>query len=152
MLTNCVAYEARLPWATRYLAVCPHLRVTDEALSSITSGLPPNRVIVRLRELPDPCAVAVAVTYVDEDYRAGYARLRNPSLQALAYLTLTRQVGQATEMTRAGDVVVAGAESPQALAEVLLLLGVREIQWVPLPPCDQGSLLRLSSYRLEVLR
>ncbi|MGC9209992.1 MAG: hypothetical protein ACP5FT_01825 [Acidilobus sp.] len=153
LTTTCVTYEARFPWTTKYIAICSHIRVPDQLLSA-SSGLPKGTVIVRLAELPDPCVVATSLTYVDEDYAAGLARLRNPSLQALLYLTRSRQASQAIELTREGDVIVVGAESPSSLSQALSMLGVSdgEIEKSTMPPCDEASLQRLSSHRLDMLK
>ncbi len=152
MLTACQAYEAELPWGRRYVAVCIGVRVVDDDLARLSSTLPPGELVVRLRSPPDPCALAVALTFVEEDYAAGYSRLRNPSLQALLYLTRTRQVSQAVEASRGGEVVAVGSQSREGLQEALRALGVTSPELTQIPPCDVEALEDLSAHRLELIR
>lgn len=149
---SCSAYEAELPWGRRYVAVCTGVNVSDEELARLSSALPLGVVLVRIRSSPDPCVLAVTLTYVEEDYAAGYSRLRNPSLQALLYLTGARQVSQAIEASRGGSVIAVGATSDEALQEALRPLGVSVPKPAPIPQCDPDSLEALTSQRLELIR
>ena len=152
MQASCSAYEAELPWGRRYVAVCTGVSVGDDELARLSSALPPGIILVRLRSPPDPCVLAVALTYVEEDYAAGYSRLRNPSLQALLYLTNARQVSQAVEASRGGSVIAVGASSGEALQEALRPLKVSVPRPLPLPRCDPDLLEALTLHRLELIR
>jgi len=150
-LLSCKAYEAELPWGKRYVAVCRDVRVPDELLESASRGLPPSRLLVRLAEEPDPCALAVALSYVEEDYSSGLARLRTPSLQALLYLTSSRQVDEAISRSKGGDILAFGAESPQALTDLMRSFGLSPGPLHPLPQCDRRSLGTLAASRLDIM-
>ncbi len=133
------------------MAVCRGVNLNDEQLGKV-SELRPGNFVVRLRYPPDPCLLALTVTYVEEDYSAGYARLRNPSLQALLYLTLTRQAAHAIEASRGGDVIAVGSATREGLSELLRTLGASPAEPIPLLSCDKDSLHRLSAHRLDLIR
>jgi len=118
------------------------VRVPDELLESASRGLPPSRLLVRLAEEPDPCALAVALSYVE---------LRTPSLQALLYLTSSRQVDEAISRSKGGDVLAFGAESPQALRDLMRSFGLSPGPLHPLPQCDRRSLGTLAASRLDIM-
>ena len=152
-ILNCALASASFPWRRVYVLVCEGVALDDDTVTAASRSLGLRAAVLRLRERPDPCVVAVSYMYALEDYEIGEARARVPSLWALMYTSLAGRVSDAIEANRGGAHLAVASLSEEGLREALSALrlqtgGLGQPKEVV---CDPSLLQRLAELRVSLL-
>ena len=150
---RCRLASASFPWRRVYVLVCEGVALDDDAVAAASRSLGLRAAVLRLREPPDPCAVAMSYMYALEDYETGEARARVPSLWALMYASLAGRVSDAIEANRGGANLAVASLSEEGLREALSALRLQPGDLgEPLEvSCDPSLLQRLAELRVSLL-